>query len=368
MDTKVHTISQATNNERRTTMVAGKHTRPNMVACLRHVVFAAIVFVLLTVSCSESDHFISNPRTNFEALWKIMDEHYCFFDYKQVDWNDIHQKYSALVSDTMKQYALFNVLGNMLAELKDGHTNLISSFDVARYWSWYEDYPSNFNAEILKSYLGTNYLIAGGMKYIKLSNNQIGYIYYESFSNSVGENNLDFIFDYFKDCQGLIIDVRENGGGSLTYSDRIAARFLTTKLVTGYIKHKTGPGHNDFSELYPIELSPSKRTRWLRPVVVLTNRHSFSATNDFVSKMKMLPQVDILGDRTGGGSGLPFNSELPNGWIVRFSASPMLNADKQDIEHGIDPDVNVSLTPTDIARGRDTLIEAAIRLIYSKYL
>ena len=26
---------------------------------------------------------------------------------------------------------------------------------------------------------------------------------------------------------------------------------------------------------------------------------------------------------TGGGSGLPFSSELPNGWSVRFSASPM---------------------------------------------
>ncbi|MDR2232424.1 MAG: S41 family peptidase [Tannerella sp.] len=337
-----------------------------MAVGLRHVIFAATVFVILTVSCSEKDNYVSSPRTNFEALWKILDEHYCFFDYKQVDWNDIRQKYSVLISDTMNQQALFNTLGNMLAELKDGHTNLISSFDVARYWSWYEDYPANFNSELHKAYLGTNYMIAGGMDYLRLSNEQIGYIYYASFSSGVGENNLDYIFDYFKDCKGLIIDVRENGGGSLTNSDRIAARFLQEKIVTGYIKHKTGPGHNDFSELFPIELSPSSRSRWLRPVVVLTNRHSFSATNDFVSKMKMLPQVIIMGDRTGGGSGLPFNSELPNGWLVRFSASPMLDADKQDIEHGIDPDVKINLTPGDIARGRDALIEAAIQLIYNQ--
>jgi hypothetical protein len=324
---------------------------------------AAFALFLLTTGCEKQDTYTADPRTNFEALWKIMDEHYCFFDYKQVDWNEVYQRYSVQVSDTMRQYALFDFLGKMLAELKDGHTNLISSFNVARYWSWYEDYPPNFNEEVHKLYLGTDYLIAGGIKYRLLSDNRVGYIYYGSFSSGVGENNLDHVLNYFRDCKGLIIDVRENGGGTLTNSDRIAARFLSVKMVTGYIKHKTGPGHNDFSELYPIELSPSQRIRWLRPVVVLTNRHSYSATNDFVNKMKNLPQVVIMGDRTGGGSGLPFNSELPNGWVVRFSASPILDANKQDTEHGIDPDIKVNLTQTDILRGKDTIIETAIRFI-----
>ena len=331
----------------------------------RQIISLVSVFalILLLTGCVKQDVYTTDPRTNFEALWKIMDEHYCFFEYKQVDWNEIYRKYSVMVSDTMNQYALFNFLGNMLAELKDGHTNLISSFNVARYWSWYEDYPSNFSSELHKIYIGTNYLKAGGIEYLRLSNDKIGYMYYGSFSSGVSENNLNYIFQYFKDCKGLIIDVRENGGGSLTYSDRIASRFLTEKIIAGYIKHKTGTAHNDFSKLYPIELSPSKHTRWLRPVVVLTNRHSFSATNDFVNKMKILPQVTIMGDRTGGGSGLPFNSELPNGWVVRFSASPILDANMQDTEHGIDPDVKVSLTTADYVRRKDTLIETAIQLL-----
>jgi len=338
------------------------YTKVHIIRNRIKVLFGVLTLVVFT-SCWKHDAYTADPRTNFEALWKIMDEHYCFFEYKQVDWDEVHKRYSLLLADTMNQRNLFNFLGNMLAELKDGHTNLISAFDVARYWSWYEDYPPNFNSEVHKQYLETNYLIAGGMRYLRLSGNQIGYIYYGSFSSGVGENNLDYIFEYFKDCKGLIIDVRENGGGSLTYSDRIASRFLTEKITAGYIKHKTGPGHNDFSKLYPIELSPSKRTRWLRPVVVLTNRHSYSATNDFVNKMKMLPQVTIMGDRTGGGSGLPFNSELPNGWIVRFSASPMLDANMQDTEHGIDPDIKVSLKQDDMVKGKDTLIEEAMKLL-----
>jgi C-terminal processing protease CtpA/Prc len=75
--------------------------------------------------------------------------------------------------------------------------------------------------------------------------------------------------------------------------------------------------------------------------------------------MRCLPNVTILGDKTGGGSGMPFTSELPNGWAVRFSASPYYDAQMNQIEFGIDPDVWVSLTTEDALKGIDTLIEAA---------
>lgn len=329
---------------------------------------AKLLFFVVSVSlffagCEKAEDFTMSPQTNFDALWKIIDENYCFFEYKDIDWDEVYYKYNQQLRDTMDQYELFNLLGNMLAELKDGHTNMISSFDVARYWDWYEDYPRNFNEDLNKTYLGKDYQIAGGIKYRRLAKDKIGYIYYGSFSNGVGENNLDYILSYFKNCDGLIIDVRENGGGSLTYSDRIASRFLEEKTLVGYILHKTGKGHNDFSEPHPVELEPSDRVRWLRPVVVLTNRHSYSATNDFVNKMKILPNVTIMGDQTGGGSGLPFNSELPNGWRVRFSASPMLDANKKHTEYGIEPDIKVELKKEDINKGVDTLIEEAILLL-----
>lgn len=325
---------------------------------IRLLILPASIFL---TSCEKADEYVMTPKTNFDALWKIIDENYCFFEYKDIDWDDIYQKYNVQLSDTMDQYELFYLLGNMLSELQDGHTNLYSSFDVARYWDWYENYPRNFNEDLHNEYLGKDYLIAGGMKYRHLADNKIGYIYYESFSNGVGENNLDYIFSYFKDCQGLIIDVRENGGGSLSYTDLIASCFLEEKTLTGYIIHKTGKVHHDFSSPYPLELEPSKRIRWLRPVVVLTNRHSYSATNAFVNKMKILPLVTIMGDQTGGGSGLPFNSELPNGWRVRFSASPMLDIDKKHTEFGIKPDKLVQLKQSDVDRGKDTLIEEAIK-------
>jgi C-terminal processing protease CtpA/Prc len=262
----------------------------------------------------------------------------------------------------MNQESLFLLMNEMLQTLKDGHVNLSTPFDIGRYWKWFEDYPSNYNQELVDNLLGTDYLIASSIRYKVLEDN-IGYFRYADFSAAVGETNLDYIIEKFGVCDGMIIDVRENGGGLLTNSDKIASRFLNEKTTTGYLQHKTGKGHTDFSKPTPVYLEPSTRMRFQKPVVVLINRRCFSATNDFVNAMSYCPNVILLGDKTGGGSGLPFNSELPNGWSVRFSACPTFNAQMQQIEFGIEPDVYVSLSAEDVQKGKDSLVEAARELI-----
>ena len=329
----------------------------------KYVIFPLLIIFLLFAGCNEKDEFSVDPFTNFKSLWKIIDESYCFFEYKKIDWDAVYQKYSVQITDSMDRFLLFDLLGKMLAELEDGHTNLISTFNISRFWNWYENYPDNFNTVVHRKYLGTDYYIAGGLRYC-IFEDSIGYVYYGNFSSAVSEAHLDEMLLHFKDCKALIFDVRNNTGGTLTYSERIASRFMTEKMTVGYIIHKTGPGHNDFSEPYEIKLSPSKRVRWLRPVALLTNRTCYSATNDFVSKMKLFDQVTVMGDKTGGGCGLPFHAELPNGWSVRFSSSPMLNAQKELTEYGIDPDIKIDILESDQLNNIDTIIEEAI--IYLK--
>lgn len=189
------------------------------------------------------------------------------------------------------------------------------------------------------------------------------------FSSGVGDGNLDEVLLYLATCNGLIIDVRDNGGGNLTNSTRIAARFTNEKTLTGYIQHKTGPGHNDFSKMEPIYLEPSNSIRWQKKVIILTNRRCYSATNDFVNAMRSLnkdneeKRIIQLGDWTGGGSGLPFSSELPNGWSVRFSASPHFDKNKQPLEEGIEPDIAINMSESDQLKHKDTLIEKAFEIL-----
>ena len=79
--------------------------------------------------------------------------------------------------------------------------------------------------------------------------------------------------------------------------------------------------------------------------------------------MRTLPLVTIIGDRTGGGSGLPFSSELPNGWSVRFSACPSFDTEMRHTEFGIEPDIRVEMNDEDRAKGLDTIIETARNLL-----
>lgn len=326
--------------------------------CKKYVTFFALQLFLLA-SCEDAGmRFDNNPRGNFDALWTILDRNYCFFDYKEINWDEVYAAYSARVTPQMGNDALFKLMGQMLAELKDGHVNLSASHDMTRYWQWYEDHPANFDPSIQKHYLRNDQGIVSGIRYQILEDN-VGYLYYGSFSNDIGPGSLDQVLHRMAHCHGLIIDVRSNGGGSLTNVERLASRFFNERTHVGYISHKIGPGHNDFSPLHPKYVESSNRVRYQKPVVVLTNRGCYSATNEFVSIMKYGPNVTVIGDKTGGGSGLPFSSELPNGWSVRFSASPMFNAEKEHIEFGVEPDIYVDMMQSDKEKNKDTIIERA---------
>ena len=328
-----------------------------------------IVCLATLVSCVDTDERPDTPVGNFESLWRIIDEHYCFFDYKQqeygLDWNAVYDKYKVRVNNNMTTVQLFEVLCDMLAELRDGHVNLSSSMDYGRYWTWQEAYPKNYSDTLERHYMGTDYLIANGLHYRVLDDN-IGYIRCASFETPIGEGNLDEMLSYLLFCRGLIIDIRNNGGGNLTVAERLAGRFVHEKTLVGYMQHKTGKGHQDFSELEEIYLEPSSNVRWNKKVCVLVNRSVFSAANEFAVMMHCLPNVTLIGDHTGGGSGLPMSNSLPNGWSVRFSACPMYDNHQQQTEFGIEPDIAVALSNTSMAESKDDIIEAARKIIAEK--
>lgn len=327
---------------------------------------AWVGFIFLFFSCVCEDAPQNDNVGNFEALWQVMDERYCFFNEKVVDWNEVHDRYRPQVVGADK-YQLFEVCSNMLAELKDGHVNLSSAWDVGRNWSWKEDYPDNFYENLYKRYMGTDYRIAGGIYYRILDGN-VGYVRLPSFSIEPGDGNIDEVLFYLMSCQGLIIDVRNNGGGLISAAEKMSARFTDKEVLVGYMQHKTGKGHNDFSERQPVKIKPGKGIRWHKPVCVLTNRSVYSAANDFCLYMKGIAHsgqcsIKLVGDTTGGGAGMPFSSELPNGWLVRFSACPTFDTAGKSVEHGIDPDIKSEITTSDFYNGFDTILETAKKLL-----
>lgn len=333
-----------------------------------------IVMILAALgwSCSEPMRYTGDtddPVENFEALAKIVGERYCFFRQKGINWDSIVAVYRQKVTPKTGYADLFFICGDMLDELKDGHVNLASPFATTYYKKWWTDYPQDFNDRTLQEY----YLKFGGLKigslqYCIFLPDTIGYLRIPNFNSEIGAGTLDNILALLGDTKGLVIDIRDNGGGYLTNVREIVSRFIDKKIVGGYIRHKTGPGPDDFSEPYTLVYEPAEkgRVQYLhKPVMVLTNRSCYSAANDLVSVMKRLPEVKIVGATTGGGGGLPFSSELPNGWGVRLSACPINDADDRMTEWGIapSPGCEVHCTAEELAEGKDAILNFALQAL-----
>lgn len=329
-----------------------------------------LVSVLVATSCITEEVAPNTIRGNFDALWQTLDERYCFFDLKAteygLDWNEIYARYQPKLAEQKTLWDYFNLLEDVVCELRDGHVNIISSLGTARYGEWFDNYPANYADTLERKYLGrtTDYVTTGGLKYRVLADS-IAYVRCPSFDVSFGDGNLHVMMLTLAPCKGMILDIRSNGGGRLTSAEKLASVFIDEKTLGGYMAHKTGKGHNDFSQPEAIEIEPFGGRRWTKPLVVLTNRRTYSAANAFVMYVKGLPGVTIVGDKTGGGSGMPLTSELPCGWTLRFSACPMYDRQMALTEEGIAPDVKVDITSDDYRRDIDTIIETARRIILS---
>jgi hypothetical protein len=136
---------------------------------MKKLLLISLLGLFCLSSCVDEDEFPDTPMGNFEALWKIIDEHYCFLDYKNkeygLDWQQVHDKYIQRINSNMTNQQLFEVMGLMLSQLYDGHVNLTAAHDLARFWQWYENYPSNYSDTLERIYLGTDYRIASGLRY-----------------------------------------------------------------------------------------------------------------------------------------------------------------------------------------------------------
>ncbi|MFN5371820.1 MAG: S41 family peptidase, partial [Bacteroidia bacterium] len=108
--------------------------------------------------------------------------------------------------------------------------------------------------------------------------------------------------------------------------------------------------------------NPYDGIRYTKPVMVLVDRGSYSATTFFSLSTKAMDNVTLVGDTTGGGGGLPNGGQLPNGWTYRFSITRLLDLNKQNFaESGVPPDILASFNWNDL--NRDEIIDRAIEEI-----
>ena len=324
-------------------------------------------FLLFTVPGCERAFMEQDPGNTpvncFEIMWKTLDERYALFPFKEVDWDSVYREYRPRIHDRMIQKQLFNTLGSMILELKDGHTDLQGTYGIYSYY-YQEGSLANYSFELLyKSYLFTGDRTDDGLFYAVLDS--VGLISVPSFQQEISDRSVQAILDSMEHTRGIILDVRNNSGGSDRSAKVMANHFFDKRRKVEVRYYKTGPAHDDLGAVdYWFE--PENSRKYAKPVVVLTNRKCYSACNSFVCWMSMLPNVLVAGDTTGGGSGTPYYSELPNGWVFRFSSNVSFRPDGLNIDEGIPPDSPVFLKSSDLFRFRDTMVEFAMDYIHSQ--
>ncbi|MEM7107865.1 MAG: S41 family peptidase [Bacteroidota bacterium] len=325
--------------------------------------YSNILLLLLTVMiiACEEPFFSRDPKndsvTNFDILWKRMDERYSFFEYKGIDWDSVYQVYRPQVSEDLSTQELYDLMVEMLNTLRDAHVNLRSDFDIS-FYNYYVDYPRNFNfADLERNYLG-DYKITGNI--INTIIDSVGYMYYGSFQSPIDEEDLDYLVNRFRGLKGLIIDIRDNEGGDPAYGFRLARRIISERTHIYTTVYKNGTGRNDFTAPSKAYIDPNDEDKFDLPVVLLTNRVTYSAGNFFTAMLHAFPNVIVMGDITGGGGGIPLGWELPNGWFFNYSNSITYMPDGFIIEDGIPPDIKIDITDEDRLSGHDTILEEAL--------
>lgn len=325
------------------------------------IIYLAISIILVS-SCNKlliEPNQKNTPQNCFNQIWDDINNKYVFFNEKTIKWDSIKIVYQSKINNHISEDELFTILSQMLENLKDGHTSLYSPFSSYKF-EYYAGANQNFNEHFISTkYLEpNNYTTTESIKYCILPSN-IGYMYYPSFKNDLSINKVNTILESFSNTKGLIIDIRDNSGGSNDNIYRLVEHFVASKFLAGYYYQKNGPKSHQISSPYSIYIEP-KGTVYNKPIIILSNRKVYSSANIFLGFMSQLPNVKIIGDTSGGGSGIPTSNQLPNGWLYRFSSSYVILANQKHIENGISPTINLCTGSADELLGNDALIERAL--------
>lgn len=323
------------------------------------------ILLISAVSC-EKTFFEPEPGTDpvsiFEQFWGTYDTDYALFDERGVDWDEIYATYRPMVSDQTTDEELYTILKEMLSGFNDSHIKFtVPGKQIYTPNLYYGNHMEDelFDIEVVRD----NYFTQNAIEYDGgwVVTSWIGDVAYMWFKG-VGSGFLEFntMLDGFSDASSLIIDLRHNGGGDLTFALSEIGRLTDEKRLTHRSQTKNGPGRNDFDEWFEWHLTPAGEY-FDKPLVLLTDRYTVSAGERATMALKTLPNLMHMGDTTNGSLSTMIGKELSNGWYFTICPQNIEFVDGKSYEGiGLIPDRIVENSLEEMSAGKDSQLEAAL--------
>jgi len=208
---------------------------------IRFITKICLCFVILVLqSCSEIIVPDSDSNLNvddFESAWNHINLIYPLFDFKKIDWDAIHTEYRVRAEQSVGD-EIYAVLIDLVGELKDAHAKVITlgGLSIRPYNSPRTLRDKDvFKPNVIRKYFNKPLRVVGNesIEYEFVADN-VGYVRIATFGNALqgNVNDIDIVLDYFSSAGGLIVDVRNNGGGSSVVYDQIIGRLINEPLET----------------------------------------------------------------------------------------------------------------------------------------
>lgn len=339
-------------------------------------VIITLAISLIIAGCGSfflGDDPADDPETVFEEFWQSYDRYYAHFELKGIDWDGIYAQYRLRVGATTEPEELFEILARMIHELEDGHVYLRGLDRLAYSNSHLRGQRRNFDAQLVEEvYLqgSLKTLASRRIRYGWLSP-EVAYLRLTTLDAADKKGwaeDIDKAITVLGGAKGLVLDLRSNSGGHAMNATFVASRFATKRKPFLVTRSRNGPAHHDFSKprTWFVE-PPASGPSFTGPLVVLTDRHTFSAAEWLTLALREYEHITHMGTHTGGGLAMFLPRELPNGWTYTISIQDTRCMEGRSYEGvGIAPHYYVESDDGDFAAFRDSILEAAMEYLESQ--
>ena len=184
--------------------------------------------------------------------------------------------------------------------------------------------------------------------------NDIGYIRLSSFISRNAATEFKTILEQGYDKKGFIIDLRSNPGGLLSNAIYISDMFLDGGVIVSTVDR----------DGYKETQRATKGIITNKPVIVLINKGSASASEIFSGAMKDNGRAIIIGEQSFGKGLVQEINRLPYESGINITIQKYLTPNGTDInKKGITPDIEVKLTEENVKNKDDVQLKKAIEVM-----